>query len=450
MDLSSNIAMVKFINNLKKSSPNFTTDDFKNIIAKKEDSVYYLNFKEDDNLIMVYYDNLPKGIEAVMSYALENNTRSCILEKDTLKLLTTQFNKIIYNAEAIKFLEKYDWKKVVVEKCYEGTTILVYHHNDKWYVSTRRCLDARESTWVKYKSYREMFDEAITNKFSYDDLNKDYCYYFILLHHKNKNIVNYSYLGDEYIEVIHTMTIEKYTIKEIDYTINDTVLKTEIIKFDSKEDMLKSLCDIDDDNKTKKKITMEGFIIKAYDDEVRSSSFTILKVQTDIYQKLMKLKPNNSNTYQSYMELYQKDKLKEYLVYFNKYSNLIIRRIHLSMRNLSIEILNLYHNTRKKQNEGVYNNLKEQYRKVLYGLHGIYIQMRKHGFQNDIQMETQKSVTIHDVYFYLKSLPVDQLKQLFHERLDLIKEGKIDAYINKDCLFTKTITVLMFPDDAGY
>lgn len=450
MDLSSNIAMVKFINNLKKSTPNFTVNDFKDIITKKEDSVYYLNFKEDDDLIMVYYDNLPKGGEAPTSYALENNTRSCILEKDTLKAVATQFNKIIYNEDTIKYLDKYNWDKVIVEKCYEGTTILVYHHKDKWYVSTRRCLDANDSTWVKYKSYREMFDEAIKDKFDYADLDKNYCYYFILLHHKNKNIVNYSYLGDEYVEIIHTMTVEKYTIKEVDYTINSKVSKTDIIQFASKDDMLKSLCDIDDDNKTKKKITTEGFIIKAYSGEVKTSPFTMLKVQTDIYQKLMKLKPNNSNTYQSYMELYQKDKLKDYLVYFNKYSNLIIRRIHLSMRNISIEILNLYHNTRKKQNENVYNILKEQYRKVLYGLHGIYIQMRKRGFHDEIQMETQKSVTIHDVYFYLKSLPPDQLRQLFYERLELIKEGSIDAYINKDCLCTKTITVLMFPDDGGY
>ena len=42
------------------------------------------------------------------------------------------------------------------------------------------------------KAITNLFLEAIENKFSIDELDKDNCYSFVLLHYKNKNIVNYS------------------------------------------------------------------------------------------------------------------------------------------------------------------------------------------------------------------------------------------------------------------
>ena len=44
-------------------------------------------------------------------------------------------------------------------------------------------------------------------------------------------------------------------------------------------------------------------------------------VHLRIYEKLIKLKPNNSNIHQSYLELFQKDKLNDFLPYFSKYNN---------------------------------------------------------------------------------------------------------------------------------
>lgn len=451
MDLSDKLTITKFIFNSKKANENYNCDDLKEELTKKNDDdtlMYHVNFKENDDLMMIYYDNLPRSVDGYDADKLENGLRCCVLEKASLRPLVTQFNKVIYNGEAIKYLENATWNNVVVEKCYEGTTIIVYNHNSEWYVSTRRCLNASESTWVKNKSYREMFDEAIADKFKLEDLDEKYCYYFILLHHKNKNIVNYNYLGDEYKEIIHVMTIEKYTIKEIDYTINDLILKSEMMNFKSLNDLLSSLKKLSDDNKLKKRITTEGFVIRVYSGEPNKTSFTILKIQTQIYQYLVKLKPNNSNVYQSFLELYQKDKLKEYLTYFSKYNNLIIKRTHFAMRNMALEILNLYHSTRKQKNKDIYDVLSEQYKKVLYGLHGLYINMRRNDFtQSDDKTIPQRSITIHDVYYYTKNLPPEQLRQLFRERIHLL--GGKTNFINKKCIYTKVVSILMFPEEKN-
>jgi hypothetical protein len=384
---------------------------------------------------------------------LENDTRSCIIEKDTLKLIATQHNRIIYNNDVHEYLKNVNWNQVTVEQCYEGTVLLVYNYKDVWYISTRRCLDASDSTWVKNKSYKDMFDESIEGKFKLDDLNKLYCYYFVLVHHKNKNIINYSNIGfgSAYKEVIHILTTEKYTLKEIDYTINDMVKKPEKIQFNSFNDMISQLNEVNKDNELKKIITSEGYVLKHYHGELHNSPFTVLKFQSQLYQNLIKVKPNNSNMHQSYLELYQTNKLNDYLPYFSKYNSDITKRIHMSMRTLAKEVLDIYHSTRQKKNQDVYKILREQYKKTLYGLHGLFIDYRKPSYdikknrdKDNDNDKTSKSITVHDVYYHLKGIPPPQLRQLFYERMYLMENEQFDELLNKNCLDTMTLSTLMF------
>ena len=49
----------------------------------------------------------------------------------------------------------------------------------------------------------------------------------------------------------------------------------------------------------KKKVTNEGFILKYYTGEPFKSPFVILKLQTELYQKITTMKPNRSNNARS-------------------------------------------------------------------------------------------------------------------------------------------------------
>ncbi len=422
-----------------------TYDELKQELLRKVDGkpLYYVNIKEDNDLAMIYYNDIPKNIpnnnRASFSIFMENSCKSHIIEKSTLKTVASQFNKIIYNTEAKEYLKTKDWKKVVVQPCYEGTLLLVYNHNDTWYISTRRCINAKNSIWVKNTSYRDMFNEAMENKFKLEDLDKNNCYHFILVHHRNKNIVSYSNLGEEYTELYHIMTTVKYTMKEIDYIINNNILKSKTLKFDSLEEVMNSLEKISINNKTNKNITTEGYILKVYDGEVNDSTFKILKLQTSIYQELMKIKPNNNNMYHNYLELYQKDKLIDYLQYYTKkHVDEILNIIHHAMETVSEEILNLYHMTRKKRNAQIYNNLTYYYKKILYELHGMYIKFHENDFKNKRYKKHNnnnqydngsKSINVHDVYYHLKSLQSKELKQIFIERTKL-RDNKLMTFID--------------------
>jgi hypothetical protein len=395
-----------------------------------------ISVKQHEDLAILYYNTDTKLLDP-----LEQSCRSVIIEKDTLKIIGSQFNKIIQNTDAITKLKTVDWTKVVVEKSYEGTLLLVFWHKDKWYVTTRRCINAVDSVWVKNRSYRDLFDEAITNKFTLDELNKNYCYHFVLVHHNNRNIVNYNFLlGREYKEVFHVMTTEKYTLNEVEHKINDSVRNAEKVTFDSLDKLLEQLQQINANDINNHRITEEGFVLRVYD----GKQFTVYKLQTEVYQYLMKLKPNNSNVHQGYLELYQKDKLADYLPYFTKYNNDIVKRINATMKTLSKELLDLYHCTRQKKSPEVYNILSDTYKKILYELHGLYINNRKQDFQeNSNNNQESKSINVHDVYYFLKQMSAMDLRNLLLDRMMLLEKDEA-TFINKNCIYTTTQTMLMF------
>lgn len=470
MNISEQSPIYTLINRLsERKGSNITFEDLKGELSRKDEDgkpIYNVNFKEDDDLALIYYtDSSSESTEASdLSKQIEDYCRSYIIEKSSLKPIGSQFNRIIYNEDAKEFLSNKDWRKVVVQTCYEGTMLLVFYHNEHWHVSTRRCLNSDESTWIKDKSYWDMFEEARDGKFELDDLDKDYCYHFILVHHKNRNIVNYSRLGREYKELFHTLTTEKYTLNEVEDNLEGKVNKVISENFESYESLLKTLDNINTKNEMHNNITTEGFVLRVYEGEVHKSPFKVVKLQTPVYQKIMRIKPNNSNIHQSYLELYQKDRLSEFLPFFSKYNNDIIKRINQAVKNVAREILDLYHCTRQKKNPQIYNNLTDQYKKILYGLHGLYIEDRKQDFnrsrvesnenhneqhngQQDeeelINKSISRSINVHDVYHYLKSIPPNEFRQIFYERMLLLDNDEM-TFLNSDCIYSKTQSMLMF------
>lgn len=448
MKLSDSMDITKFISKLNPK----TFDTLKGELRKTDSTgrpKYYISMKENDDLCLLYYDSSKIYQDRNPSkdvLDLEASLRSCIIDKKDLRIVLSQFNRILYNNDTKKVLEDADWSKVHVEECYEGTIITVFYHNE-WYVSTRRCLESVDQVLSKVKSYREMFDDAIEGRFKLDDLSKDHCYYFVLMHHKNRNIINYSNLGfgSMYGTVVHIMTTEKYNTLEVDYTINDSVKKPSRLQFLNYDELLNNVTMISRDNEHKKTITTEGYVIRLYNCQIYKSTFSVLKLQTDLYQMLLKIKPNNSNMHQSYLELYQSDKLGEYLPYFSKYHNDIINRINTSVKTMAQEILDIYYGTRKKKNPEVYKVLKEQYKKTIYGLHGKFIDFTTPIYSSKGKAKDKKrSITVHDVYHFLKDLPPLQLRQLFYERTQMEEIDVMKSFIKKDCLDIATLTTLMF------
>lgn len=435
--------LIKAFNDKRGSTAPLTFDEFKDELLK--DTSFHISLKEDDDLCILYYNNLQKN-----ESDLENSFRSTIIEKKTLKPIMTQYNKLLYNNDSINFLQDKNWKNsVTVQKCYEGTLIVVFHYNDKWYITTRRCLNAQDSRWIKNQTYYEMFMETIADKFKLDDLDKKYCYHFVLVHHRNRNIISYNKFGKEYKELFHILTTEKYTLKEVNYKINDKVNYIPEEKFASLSDLLDELSKLNSLDKKYQRITSEGYVLRYYSGEKYKSPFITLKLQTEIYETITKLKPNNSNIYQCFLELYQTDKLTEFLPYLTKFGGEVVRRIHTSMKTISKELLDLYHMTRNKQNQDLYNKLSGRYKKSLYEIHGLYIKKRTTDFNEGLdtkEVGMVRAINVYDIYNYIKHLQPNDLRQFYYDRMMMMSSAEVDSYkfLNKNCIETTTQSTLMF------
>ena len=75
----------------------------------------------------------------------------------------------------------------------------------------------------------------------------------------------------------------------------------------------------------------------------------------------------------------------------------------------------------------------------------MYIKGRKKDFINGHEIEGNdiKSITVHDIYYYLKNSPSNYLRQIYFDRIDLMKNIAIIPYLNLNCIYTLTQSRLM-------
>lgn len=319
----------------------------------------------------------PETVNDDRAIIFSESCKSIIINKSNMTILGSQFNNIIYNDDAIELIGSLNWSNIKVSECIEGTLLLVYYYNDSWRISTRRCLDAKDSYWVKDNSYEDMFNSCISEDF-YEELDKRFCYHFILVHYLNRNIVEVSE-GTKMIYHVLTTTSGEKGVYEVPYIIPGVrVPKT--FDFGCLEDAIGYVRVVGEMDKRNKRISSEGLFFKYSLDNVP----LFLKLQTDIYQEIAKYKPNTNNLQEVLLEFYKKDKLGMFSPYFGNTTDYSI-----IIKLLSRKLLDLYHTTRKRNSE-LYDGLPGIYKKILYDLHGQFI-------------NSKKSITIHMVYNHLKN-----------------------------------------------
>ena len=307
MNTFNSMELYKLIQSSLNDNPNY---NFFNLSENLRSLSKCIQIKKNeiDNLALIYYDETIK--DYTDNNPIINNLKSLMMNTEILKPVYTQYNRIIYNDNGIKYLKdnNVDFNNVVIQECYEGTLLVVYYYNDHWNIATRRCSDAHKSLWIKNVSYGDLFDDVINTKYGLDNfyskLNKDYCYHFVLVHHLNKNIVDYSKkLGNYYKELYHILTTEMYTLNEIN-VVDNFFESTKDLVIDNLDNLLKELDEKNKKDITNKNISSEGFVLRIYEGEKYKSPFTVIKLQTDIYQQIAKIKPNNNNIYQCFLQLY--------------------------------------------------------------------------------------------------------------------------------------------------
>lgn len=179
---------------------------------KREDTAHFQTIYDECRSVVL---NLaaPEGENIVVTYAASIPDRMTDVEYDAVKANTDR-----------------------IEIGYEGTTITAYYNGGRWFFGTTSCPSVDSSRYFHpTKTHGQMFDEALSKvmnepvpttkdesvalreKFS-GRLDTSKAYAFLLVHHENKHIMDYTGLtGDEnYAFLVHLHTKDRVTLEEVE------------------------------------------------------------------------------------------------------------------------------------------------------------------------------------------------------------------------------------------
>ena len=375
----------------------------------------------DENMILLYnrYESRNKS-------AVELECRSVIIDRSTFDIICYTCPTPIYNMDAVNYMMRHPEQNKEIFQCYEGSLLSLFNYNNKWYLSSRRCLDSENSV-VNQVSHYQMFMDVLKAD-NYETLNDftkfldtKYSYHFVLIHHKNSNIVNYEkQFGKEYKKLCFIFARDLVTQKEINSEDIDATIVSENIflpkrlEDETSFDNVNQLCDMTDEP------TFEGIVIKMNN--------VILKLQNISYQFYRSIGPEK-NLYRGFISLYQANKLVNYFSNNSnaeKYKKIVnptnvnesfdtIGTIDAIFKVCTSELYHLFNilwdKSGKHKNEELYNMLPKDYKNVLFHLRGIFFNnKKKYGSRTD------EFFRVKDVYNYLKSIDSSEFESFFRSR----------------------------------
>lgn len=86
-----------------------------------------------DDLIVLNYNQ----IDSPKTHPIVIECRSLILEAGTLKVVSRSFDRFFNYGEALNVMPVIDWNKAVAYEKVDGSLIKIYHHKDRWNISTK-------------------------------------------------------------------------------------------------------------------------------------------------------------------------------------------------------------------------------------------------------------------------------------------------------------------------
>ena len=392
---------------------------------------------EEDGLILLYnkYDDHNMS-------EIKRECRSLILDNKTLKIKA-------YSCETPYILQNKDTllntDKNIINMCYEGTLLSVFSYNNKWYVSTRRCLNSNQSVFKteenNLKSHYQMFEEVLS-KTNYNNFN-NLCnlldplksYYFVLIHYENKHIIDYSYRFDFEYKYLCLVSVKDDNMNELDIYDDSLPFICQHIFLPEKYNSIDDFININDKNKYNESLRDEGLIIKVFSTE--TNKYLLYKLQTDNY-KLQMVTNGDKNMYKGLIHLYQNNKITDYFnqipdskflkivnplnVYESYYSKNVIDSMFKVLTSEIFELFKLICSlkTGKNQNKELYEILPKEYKNIIYEIRGIYFKKKALLFNNTNEKTVEElrssHLTINDIYNHLKNIHIDKIVNFINNR----------------------------------
>ena len=214
---------------------------------------------------LIYKNNQPfiKSFGYTPEYTTDN------IDKDTEQYINNNFSnfRFFYSLEGT--LLRFYWNDV----------------NEKWYISTHKKLDARNSRWGSKHTFGEIIDSILPPNF-YDTLNKDFCYLFILTPNDDNRIVCNTYLN----RLFHVGTFDKEF--HLTYDLDISIQKPVELGFQSFADLCEHI-----NNASFPYYSHQGILIC---DNIKQSN---IKILNNTYNEFKKVRGNTPSLLFRYLEV---------------------------------------------------------------------------------------------------------------------------------------------------
>ena len=326
--------------------------------------------------------------------------RSVIFSNDELACYSPQKS---ISFEEFKINE---FSKIIIEENIEGTMINLFFdkHIQKWVYASKSNIGANCKFYVDTISFHEMYEECLLNsKLNYDELNKQYCYSFVIQHPKNRIVVPFDktelYLVNAYYCYYkdNLNFVENIPIQSIASLFSHSNVKfPQTYQFESYETIKMP----------------DSWIFKGY---MLKTDFYRCKLLNRNYENIKELRGNQPNYKYYYLMLRKnKDTLQEFFTYFNEYQS-ISQQHEDEIKKYTQQLFQYYkscfiHKSMKLK------DYPPKYKTHMYQLHQIYI---------NTLMPEKKFMTYPIAEKYINDLHPSQLMFSLNYELHKPKESVI-------------------------
>lgn len=258
-----------------------------------------------------------------------------------------------------------DNTNVVVEEFIEGTMINVFW-DDGWEISTRTKVGGETRFFkelvgkeIQRKTFRVLFFEACNEcNLDIQNLNKEFCYSFVMQHPENRIVVPFLKPG-LFLVAVYKIDAEKLIVHPINYRqcsaelgLNNTTVK------------FPRLCQNEDIIASNKSYEVVGVVLHD------NLSGKRMKIRNPVYEEVKKLRGNQPKMQYHYLTLRKEGNVKEFLKYFPEYGEELAKyrqQIHFFTRALHSNYVSCFIKKEKPLDE-----FNGSFKNHMYNLHKLY------------------------------------------------------------------------------
>lgn len=263
------------------------------------------------------------------------NNRGVVIEKSSGQVIVSSFGYTdIYTPKEFEEIQKIlvDLSEWEFSYSIEATLLRIFNHNDKWYLSTHKKLDANKSRWSCKKTFGELFKIALSKKFDknyhdvmdwfYSLLDPNKVYFFLLKsNYENRIVCQYNYKQESIIYL-------GFFDKGVFIKLNKEILIDEFNSFERpKEVQINSIIDLINKIETLNHFDYQGIIA------INKNNPKQIKILNSEYNKYFQIRGNNPNLRFRYLELRNDDEKLKLLYYlypksadiFDQYEDILLK-----------------------------------------------------------------------------------------------------------------------------